>query len=97
MKLWQIVQAIEDAETIVAEHYDNVSDVIFRTAAGWRFEVFMDCGEPDYMHWIEAPDGQRFEFNFDRSPWGFIASNLVELLGDRLIAAVRQLPNWDYK
>ena len=102
MKLWQLIQALED-DIITAESYDGVSDVVFVTDTGWRIEVFMDCGAPDYMHWAETPKGERFYFwaqpiehNKHNDAINFIAGNVTAMLSDRLLTAARKLHNWDY-
>lgn len=34
----------------------------WRTPDDWIVAVYNDCGEWDYLEWIESPDGQRWNF-----------------------------------
>lgn len=38
----------------------------FKTATAWRFLVFIDCDEWDYIDTVEAPDGREVHL------WGFL-------------------------
>ncbi len=29
---------------------------------GWKLEVFVDCGDWDYLDWAKAPDGREIHF-----------------------------------
>lgn len=102
MKVWEVVKVIEESP-VKCVSSDGL-DVVFQTPEGYRYEVFFDCGEPDYLHWFDEPDGTRIEFwaksdgvdenrERARSAMAYIAGNLLHLphVGDRLKIAEGRL------
>lgn len=50
----------------------NGSHWLYRTPDGWRFRVFEDCGDWDYIDGFAPPGGEWvdiWEFPPDASPW----------------------------
>ena len=64
-----VLLAIERGEvTIPKEHRDEASaaycgDVEFTCSNGWRFVIFNDCDEWDYIAQVTAPDGRSLVFD----------------------------------
>ena len=96
MKVWEIVRIIEESPVRVIS--DDGLDVVFQTPEGYRYEVFMDCGEPDYLNWFQPATGERIEFwskssesNRAVSALAYLAGNLLHLphVDERLKVAVR--------
>lgn len=49
----------------------------FALGNGWRLGIFNDCGEWDYIEWIESPDGRREEY-MNRGSGSFTRSHVME-------------------
>lgn len=101
MKVWEMIRAIEEAVAFKSVFYDGVSDVVFETPDGWQFEVFMDCGEPDYINWVQPPGGERIDMwkRGNDHEAAFLAGNAIHFkdVSARLLDAAKQLTNWDYR
>lgn len=98
MRVWEIVRVIEESP-VKAISGDGIN-VVFQTPDGHAYDVFMDCGEPDYLHWIQIPGGDRVEFwrkdedeaTRATTALGYLAGNLLHLphVSDRLKKAAQQ-------
>lgn len=74
---------------------------------GWRFDVFMDVGEPDYMNGMTGPGGLKVIFHPDPekavppgldAAWDAIFTNLIRMskIAERVTAACRVHPDWPF-
>lgn len=83
MKVWEIIRIIE--EEPVRATLKCGSEIEFSTPAGHRYEVFFDCGEPDYLNWFQPAGQDRIDFWPDAkvcralSGLNYLAGNLVLL------------------
>lgn len=92
MRVWEIVRLIEDS-AVRATESDGLN-VTFETPEGHAFQVFFDCGEPDYINWLHpmgADPKDTIHFWIDGEGRGiealrYIAGNLLHLphVGERL-------------
>lgn len=94
MQIWEIVKVVEE-QPVKVIHSDLDLDVDFETPDGWRYQVFFDCDEPDYLNWIESPDGLVFKFwkstdERETVALGYLAGNLLHMadVSERLKAAL---------
>lgn len=81
MKVWEIIRIIEE-EPVKAVGGDGI-DIIFETPHGHRYEVFFDCGEPDYLHWFEPKGESQINF-WPENAEGRVADALRYLAGNLL-------------
>ena len=81
MKIWEIVRLIEESPVKAISYHDS-SDVTFETPEGHTFDVFFDCGEPDYLHWLSVKGGERVNFwaeHHGHNSAAYLASNLIAM------------------
>lgn len=67
--VFKILKSIEDgtrrvfiSRELMLERLSGVidcGDFLFVTEDGWKMSVFIDCGEWDYLNWMESPKGAR--------------------------------------
>ena len=104
MKVWEIVRIIEESPVKVVSS-DLDLDVEFQTPDGHRYEVFMDCGEPDYLTWFQPAGQERIEFwpendddNRAMTALGYLAGNLLHLphVDERLKLALKEFTEFDW-
>lgn len=60
MKVWEIIRVIEESP-VKAIDGDSI-EITFETPEGFQYHVFFDCGEPDYLNWIQQPGEERIDF-----------------------------------
>ena len=103
MQLWPAVRALEEGlregAAVSVEPDDGFMDITFTTAAGWRFNIFFDCGCPDFVNWVESPAGERFVHRVDDDhALGYVLSQVI--LHPPLLARLKGLmvgyPGWPY-
>lgn len=67
MNIDELFAAIDDRTTQIRCIDDSDMNAgQFRIESGefidWTFEIFMDCGECDYVEWVKMPDGTKCGF-----------------------------------
>ncbi|KKM06766.1 hypothetical protein LCGC14_1740730 [marine sediment metagenome] len=102
IRIWKMLKALEDLADDPSQLanlvYDGVADWTFTTKDGWSFEVFFDCGDPDYLNWIRFPTGEVFDFWGGNTSWvSCLATNLIlGPVGPVLLALAKKHKDWDY-
>lgn len=59
------VLAVLERGPVGVGHWGYCSLEVFPLQDGWEVAIFNDCGEWDYVEWVQAPDGRRWDFPFD--------------------------------
>ena len=98
MKIWEFARQLEDVD-IVSTEYDGISDVTYTTSEGWKFQVFFDGGELDYIQFIWGGDGNKLDISEAYGGMGsYFARNFICVpdIADKLTKLAKACPNWDY-
>ena len=91
-QLLEIVEATRPPDIQSQDSPNWCSDVLFAARDGWKFSIFYDCGELDYIDHFVTPAGHEIDFWDwpDENPW---KCYLINWRGcgdlERLLAAAR--------
>lgn len=96
-----------DAGTVKAAlpetgEYGFCSVIEYTLDNGWKVGIFCDCGDWDYIEFMQSPEGQRLEYNdlyghFDHeneAPWR-AAQQSIAAVTDWDLPALARIWSWD--
>jgi hypothetical protein len=65
-ELRELLEAIERGDVTLTTNRGPekvyAGNVVYRASNGWTIQVFNDCGDWDYLDYVEAPDGRSVDY-----------------------------------